>query len=644
MYKTNTRNGDDVMINSRKSIAIFTCQVTLGYRRFFCEAVNQAATAMGYNAVFYNFYGIVGSKHTDYSDYEYKLLDVIPFSRFSGIIFDEESITVAGLVDKLVTRIKEKATCPVVSVSSYMKGFYNLCFDDDAGIELIAKHLYDDHGCRRIGFLSGPMWHMDGIKRYNAFKATMTKLGLPEEGAGIFEGDFWYNKAKEAAEFFAGEGKELPEAIICANDYSAMALCKELKNKGLRIPDDVLITGFDGIEEGQEHIPRLTTVDHRRDDIAKQAVTLIDNILKGQEYPEISYVTPKLIYGDSCGCTKADPNTEIERLNGYADQTRSIHYYLSDVIGATLKMNIVESISELERSFADYAVNFGGYRSFCVMTYVDEDGKTSLEKGMNTPTKKAYPSILVDRKGDYEGIERKVISTDDFLPTESVDEPRIIYVTSMHCGDRCFGYCAVSMTGTKAFNEFYYVWIATLAVAMESLLRSNNIHELIKNLEDTSVRDGLTGLYNRRGFELRSAEASRSMRKDSTACAMVIDMDGLKHINDRFGHAEGDIAIKNLADIIGEVFKGKAIAGRTGGDEFYVFVSECTEDMVHTFRKQIYFLISELNAASDKPYNIDASFGACIHEITPNYNVEELIRIADERMYAEKQQKRTRRT
>ena len=632
------------MINGRKNIAIFTCQVTLGYRRFFCEAVNQAATDQGYNAVFYNFYGVVGSKHSDYADYEYKIIDVIPFEKFSGIIFDEESITIEGLVDKLVAKIKEKATCPVVSVSSYMEGFYNLCFDDDAGIDIVVDHLYDHHGCRRIGFLSGPMWHMDGVKRYHAFKAAMARLGLPEEGAGIFEGDFWYNKAREAAEFFAGEGKELPEAIVCANDYMAMALCKELKHKGLRIPEDVIITGFDGIEEGQMHIPRLTTVDHRRDDIAVQAVTLIDNMLKGQEYPEISYVPPKLILGDSCGCTRADPKVEIERLNVYTDQSRAIHYHLSDIIGATLKMNIVESIEELEKAFADYAVNFGGYRSFCVMSYVDEDGQTSLEKGMNSPTNKVYPSILVDREGDYEGVERKVISTDDLLLAETKDEPRIIYITSMHCGDRCFGYSAITMTGSQAFNEFYYVWIATLAVAMESLLRSNNIHELITSLEDTSVRDGLTGLYNRRGFELRSAEAAKRMKKDSSACAMVIDMDGLKHINDRYGHAEGDEAIKSLAGIIGSTFNEKAIAGRTGGDEFYIFIPDCSNECAANLRAKVHSAIAGHNSKSDKPYMIDASFGTFIHEITSKYNVEELIRIADERMYAEKQSKKAHRT
>ena len=632
------------MINSRKSIAIFTCQVTTGYRMQFCETVNQAATELGYNAVFYNFLDVVGNNHSDYGDYEYKLIEVIPYSRFSGIIIDEESFKIKTTVEKLVTRIRERATCPVISASSIMDGFYNLSFDDDAGIELIVRHIHEHHGCKRIGFMSGPLKHMDGVKRYNAFKAAMTKLGLPEEGAGIFEGDFWFNKGREAADFFITKCKEIPEAVICANDYMAMALIKAFKDRGFRVPEDIIVTGFDGVEEGQLYIPRLTSVDRRRDDTAIQAVNMIDNISRGAKYPGITLIAPKLICGDSCGCTKADPSKEIERINLNANQDRSVRYYLGDIIGATLKMNIVESIGELERSFADYAVNFGGYRSFCVMTYVDENGKTSLERGMSSPTNKVYPAIIVDRYGDYKDVERKVISTDDFLPAESSDEPRIVYITSMHCGDRCFGYCSISMTGTKTFNEFYNVWIATMAVAMESLLRSNNIRGLITSLEDTSVRDGLTGLYNRRGFELRSAEAAKGMNGTGKACAMVIDMDGLKKINDHYGHAEGDEAIKCLAGMISHVLCDKAIAGRTGGDEFYVFVPDCDEDLVAEIKTKLHSAIADNNSRSGKEYILDASFGAYVHDASVKFKVEELIRIADARMYAEKQKKRTHRT
>ena len=264
----------------------------------FCETVNQAATELGYNAVFYNFLDVVGNNHSDYGDYEYKLIEVIPYSRFSGIIIDEESFKIKTTVEKLVTRIRERATCPVISASSIMDGFYNLSFDDDAGIELIVRHIHEHHGCKRIGFMSGPLKHMDGVKRYNAFKAAMTKLGLPEEGAGIFEGDFWFNKGREAADFFITKCKEIPEAVICANDYMAMALIKGFKDRGFRVPEDIIVTGFDGVKEGQLYIPRLTSVDRRRDDTAIQAVNMINNISRGAKYPGITLITPKLI----CSC------------------------------------------------------------------------------------------------------------------------------------------------------------------------------------------------------------------------------------------------------------------------------------------------------------------------------------------------------
>ena len=631
------------MINNRKSIAVFTNQVTTGYRRTFCETINSTATSLGYNVVFINFMGIIGGKHRDYGNYEYKFIDVIPYGEFAGIIFDEESFNIDGMVEKLVAQIKEKAHCPVISGSSYMEDFYNIVFDDASGVEQMVQHLYDVHGCREIGFLSGPFEHPDAAARLAAFKVVMKKLGLPEEGAGIFEGNFWFNKSVEAADFFFGKGKERPEAIVCANDYMLMGLYKALKERGIRVPEDVILTGFDGTEEGQSFIPRLTTVDRKREVVADEAVRMIDKMVKGEECPKLVKVKASLILANTCGCKSIDYKKEVRRVNLSTEQNRTVNYYLGDVIGATLKMNLVESIEDLESAFAEHAVNFGGYRTFCLMTYVDEkSGKTSLEKAMTLPTGKVYPAMMVDKWHDFEGCERKVFSTEEFLPEESDNDPKMMYVTSMHCGDRVFGYCSIAMTGSGIFNEFFNVWIATLAVALESLLRQNNIRELISSLEYTSVRDGLTGLYNRRGFETRSAEAARRMHRDELACAMVIDMDGLKKVNDHYGHAEGDFAIRKIAEIINSCSIGGKIAGRTGGDEFYIFVPCCDEAMAESFRREFLEKISEFNSKGEKPYLLDASFGAYIHEIGAACDVEELIKVADEHMYEAKQAKKAR--
>ena len=631
------------MINERKTIAVFTCHVTTGYRKTFCEALNQRATELGYNVMYFNFMGIIGNKHRDYGQYEYKFVDVIPFDNFSGIVLDEDAFAINKVIIKLVEYIKKKARCPVVSISSYIEDFYNVEFDDTSGVELILDHLYNEHGCRKIGYMSGPHTHADAAVRYQAFKRSMAKLGLPENGTGVFEGDFWFNRGREAVDFFFAEDVEHPDAVVCANDYMAMALCKALKERGIKVPQDVIVTGFDGTEEGQQFVPRLTTIDRRREDTAHKAIELIDRICKGENCAKRTIITAKLIKGTTCGCEDIDYENEIERVNLSTEQTRTVNYYLGDMIAATLNMNVVESIDDLGKTFHEHAINFGEYRSFCLMTYIDDDGRSSLQRGMLMPTNKVYPSMIVDWWDDYKGLERREMSTDELIPDLNDPDPKIMYVTSLHCGDKCFGYAALSMKDHSLFNEFYNVWIATLAMALESLLRRNNIHELIANLEDTSVRDGLTGLYNRRGFENRSAEAARKASKDTTACAMVIDMDGLKKINDIYGHSEGDFAIRTLARFIKKCCDNGKIVGRTGGDEFYVFVPECTEEEVKIFQQKLTDTIKDFNEVSDKPYKLDASFGSCLHEIDTTYDVEELLRLADERMYKMKQHKKHRR-
>lgn len=634
------------MINNRKTIAVFTCQVTAMYRQSFCESINNMAMELGYNVVYINFMGLIAGVHHNYGDYEYKLIEVVPYGEFDGIIFDEEAFTIEGMVDRIIEKIKERASCPVISVSSFMKDFYNVVFDDASGIKQMVEHLYGVHGCRRIGFMSGPMYHPDAVTRHKAFREKMTELGLPEEGVGIFEGDFWFNTGEEAADFFLSPDRERPEAIVCANDFMAIALMNVLKARGIRIPDDMLITGFDGTDEGQFAFPRLTTVDRRRDEIAATAVRMIDMICKGEECPNTLKVTASLITANTCGCLPVDYKLEAESVNRATARHRQINYYLGDVTAATLKMSVVESINDLEQAFAAHAVNFGGFRSFLVMTYMDENGYPSYEKGTNMPTDKVYPAIVVDKAHDYDGYERKTMSIEDFLPdqTNNVDEQRIAYVMSMHCGDRCFGYSSVTMTGSGLFNEFYNVWIATMSVALESLLRRNNILELVKSLQDTSVRDELTGLYNRRGFESCSAEAAKKLDPNDKVCAIVIDMDGLKRINDQYGHSEGDFAIRKIAEFIDLSCSEGMIAGRTGGDEFYIFVPDCDDELPESFRVSFEEKITRFNSEGNKPYMLDASFGAYLHEMGDPENLEELLRIADQHMYAVKQRKKKSRT
>jgi diguanylate cyclase (GGDEF)-like protein len=94
--------------------------------------------------------------------------------------------------------------------------------------------------------------------------------------------------------------------------------------------------------------------------------------------------------------------------------------------------------------------------------------------------------------------------------------------------------------------------------------------------------DSLTGLHNRRFAEERlSAEISRATRSGSSLTVMMLDLDNLKRVNDRYGHPGGDCALKKFAERLAGAIRGSDLAARVGGDEFVVLLPECNHRQIH---------------------------------------------------------------
>ena len=124
---------------------------------------------------------------------------------------------------------------------------------------------------------------------------------------------------------------------------------------------------------------------------------------------------------------------------------------------------------------------------------------------------------------------------------------------------------------------------------------------------------------------------------------MVIDMDGLKHINDVYGHYEGDCAIKTAAGFINNCCISGEIAGRTGGDEFFIFASDYSEEKAERFISRFLNYLEAYNKNSDKPYKLELSYGTYVTEADCNTRLEDLLSVSDSRMYTQKQAKPNRR-
>ena len=186
----------------------------------------------------------------------------------------------------------------------------------------------------------------------------------------------------------------------------------------------------------------------------------------------------------------------------------------------------------------------------------------------------------------------------------------------------------------------FHTWSITLSNSLENLRKLLCLDEVVQELDRLYAIDSLTGIFNRNGFQ-RSANAlfQDCIAKQLPVMIMFVDMDGLKYVNDSHGHKEGDRAIRTIASILQVVCMKQEITCRFGGDEFFIFAADYTEEDERQLRQRIHAALDLCNRHGGLPYRLCLSLGSCVMVPQPGSNVFQLISLADNRMYEEKKKK-----
>ncbi|MCL2498979.1 MAG: GGDEF domain-containing protein [Defluviitaleaceae bacterium] len=166
--------------------------------------------------------------------------------------------------------------------------------------------------------------------------------------------------------------------------------------------------------------------------------------------------------------------------------------------------------------------------------------------------------------------------------------------------------------------------------------------ELLTKIQTLSITDELTGLLNRRGFFQYVYARMEMIRRNSELMPVVMfmDMDGLKFINDNYGHKEGDKAIAAFAHILKETLRKEDIIARMGGDEFIVFSSVKTKEATEHVESRLRAKLIEYNDTQPHPYTLSCSIGSVVLEEATKECFETAILNADSVLYEEKMEKK----
>jgi DNA-binding LacI/PurR family transcriptional regulator/signal transduction histidine kinase len=198
--------------------------------------------------------------------------------------------------------IENYAYIPLITNALQVEGVPSLIGDNLRGMRTAIRHLFIDHGYKRIAFIRGPQHQVEAEQRFLAYKQELTARGFQYDEDLVVQGNFSLDSGRAAIRTLLDERKVWVDAIVAANDMMAIGAFEALKMRGVQVPGEIALTGFDDVREARALGVPLTTVRQPSYEMGMQAVDLLLRAISGEKLPENTVIPTQFIVRWSCGC------------------------------------------------------------------------------------------------------------------------------------------------------------------------------------------------------------------------------------------------------------------------------------------------------------------------------------------------------
>lgn len=545
--------------------------------------------------------------------------------------------------DELAEILSEFKGKKIISISQKlpMENSWTVVSDNELIYSDAFDFLINKAGAKKIAFMdAGKTTSLESVMRFNAYKRCLKEFSMDYDESIVFHGKFSNDSAyTELTERLGENCTDVNfDTLIAANDNMAMGAMAFFRDHGINVPEQVKVMGFDDIDEASAVQPTLSTINPSNGDIGYHAARIALAVSMGEDVERCCSVPAKVVVRESTGYGLCEINDSIrERGSNILVQRtyddRHIYYMLdSTQCNDTLEVFLTKTekpISEVDiKRFAVVMFEKPIYNKRWAKFEMPEKVKLEyvFDNGTGTVFKDYYFNPM-----------------DNIVPPEIFESSADRYVVqSIFYGEKQYGYLMYSFgkRGLVFYNLYAKALSNALANSYEYTLQYlKNIElEMEKyELEQTSRTDELTGVLNRRGFDIQGEKQIRIAAATGQGGVVIYgDMNNLKMINDKYGHEYGDKAIKAEAEILRSSFRSTDTVGRLGGDEFAVVAFGLQMKKMPDIKKKIEHKCLEAKKKYNFPFDITISLGAV--EFGSGYDLNELLKLADEQQYIAKRE------
>lgn len=630
-------------------VALIVEEMDQTYQSSILSGIASAAEEFSMNiSVFVSFSGSINPAH---EKGEFNIFNLPDFRDFDGAILLTNTLAHQNVVDEILSRIKA-AGIPAVSMDNDLPYLYHVGIDNKAAMRHITEHLIKAHNFRKFAYISGPDDNPESADRLSAFLEVLSEHDITIEDDLIYRGSFRAPSGRHAIDHFLSLGIELPEAIICANDVMAASAINRLTDAGYKVPDDIAVTGFDNTYSSHNYHIELTTVDRPLALSGRLACKILFNHFNKVEQERSVILNMSARFTESCGCAHNANRmlSEFRELN-YRNYMRfeKSQDFMSDLNKLSVDLISTDSFDQFLvflKSFVKKLDPEEYYLCLCDHWLSDadvDDVRPDMVKPLCSYTDYSndilVPIVFVN--GCF--LEAMNIKRKDIIPENKfTNKPgRVYYHIPLHFGERCLGYMVICNSKLSIHNSMFETFCITLSNSLENIRKVLTLENALERLEKLYATDTFSGINNRNGFVLDTDSIYKEcVEQHRDIMLMFIDLDGLKKINDTYGHDVGDQAICSIADVLVKSCVSGEIYCRFGGDEFIVFAADYTDDQAIVLTDTIQKNIAEINNSRKNPFTLSASTGYVIAKPQEGEDIFNFVTEADNVMYAQKRKKK----
>ena len=479
---------------------------------------------------------------------EYNIYSLPNFSEFDGVIMVNSTVGSEEILEVMANKIEAVGT-PAVGIDREDTNMFNVSIENKIAMKEIVNHFVEHHGFTRLNYISGPLTNGEAVERFEAYTEVLREHNIPVEKERIYyDGTFLKDSGIKAMEYFLNSDLPLPQAVIAANDVMILGAYEVLAKHGLRVPEDIAISGFDDDMDTKYHVPTITSVARRQEEVGYAACEKLVHGMEPSDCGKRLAIPTKSKFRESCGCRIRSEADNVAFRKMYYTKKSNDEKYLDITKDMSIDLTSVESFEQLKKYMKIYMPRIDCEEMYLFLCdkFADTDDRLNVYQERTEDEdylREGFGknNVLLVGYNDGEFVEDVEMDFAGFLQSvkDKGERKKFYIVSPIHFRDRCFGYSIIGNSEFSYENQLFYTWLLNIGNAIETIRKQMLMRSMINKLDSVWSYDTLTNVYNRSGFRkygIKVWEESRRSQKD--LMILFMDLDGLKKVNDNFGHEE----------------------------------------------------------------------------------------------------------